>query len=62
MDLRCFGTHPRTWLIKLTYLWTDIVLIAGSALLFIVSFVLSVFLGLGGFTVPPWFLSLFGIG
>ena len=19
MDLRCFGTHPRTWLIKLTY-------------------------------------------
>jgi energy-coupling factor transport system permease protein len=62
MDLRCFGTHPRTWLIKLTYHWMDIVLIAGSALLFIVSFVLSVFLGLGGFTVPQWFLSLFGIG
>jgi energy-coupling factor transport system permease protein len=62
MDLRCFGTHPRTWLIKLTYRWTDIVLNAGSAIMFMGSFVLSVFLGLGGFTVPQWFLSLFGIG
>jgi len=62
MDLRCFGTHPRTWLIKLTYHWTDIVLIAGSALILIDSFVITVILGLGDFTVPQWFLSLFGIG
>jgi energy-coupling factor transport system permease protein len=62
MDLRCFGTHPRTWLIKLTYRWPDIVLIAGSALMLVVSLVLSVILGLGGFTVPQWFFSLFGVG
>jgi energy-coupling factor transport system permease protein len=62
MDLRCFGTHPRTWLIKLTYRWTDFVLITGSALMLISSIVITVFLGLGGFTVPQWFLSLFGIG
>ena len=61
MDLRCFGTHPRTWLIKLTYRWTDIALIAGSALIFVSSLVLTVFLGLGDFTVPQWFLSLFGV-
>jgi energy-coupling factor transport system permease protein len=62
MDLRCFGTHPRTWLIKLTYHWTDFALIAGSALLLIGSFIVTVFMGLGGFTVPQWFLSLFGVG
>jgi energy-coupling factor transport system permease protein len=61
MDLRCFGTHPRTWLIKLTYRWSDIVLIGASVLILLASFVITAILGLGGFTVPQWFLSYFGV-
>ena len=30
MDLRCFGTRPRTWLYKLAYHWQDILLIIFS--------------------------------
>ena len=61
MDLRCFGTHRRTWLVKLKYVWADYLLIAFSALLLVGSFFITTVLGLGGFTVPSWFLSLFGI-
>jgi energy-coupling factor transport system permease protein len=61
MDLRGFGTHPRTWLIKLTYRLIDILIIAGSVLLLASSFLLTTFLGVGGFAVPEWFLSLFGV-
>lgn len=61
MDLRCFGTHRRTWLVKLTYRWTDYLLIVFSTLLLAASFVLTTVFNLGGFTVPAWFLSLFGI-
>lgn len=61
MDLRCFGTHPRTWLIKLTYRWTDFLIIAGSVVLLITSFLLTTILGVGGFTVPDWFLSWVGV-
>jgi energy-coupling factor transport system permease protein len=61
MDLRCFGTHPRTWLIKLTYTNWDRLLIVFSFVLLIASFILAIFLGLGGFTVPEWFLSLAGV-
>jgi energy-coupling factor transport system permease protein len=61
MDLRCFGTHSRTWLIKLTYRWTDFLIIAISVVLLITSFVLTTILGVGGFVVPEWFLSLFGV-
>jgi energy-coupling factor transport system permease protein len=61
MDLRCFGTQPRTWLIKLTYRWPDYLIIAGSVVLLIASFGLTTVLGLGGFVVPEWFLSLFGV-
>jgi energy-coupling factor transport system permease protein len=58
MDLRCFGTHKRTWLIKLVYRKSDYLLIAFSVLLILASFILAVILGVGGFTVPSWFLSL----
>jgi len=61
MDLRCFGTHPRTWLIKLTYAWSDYLLNAASIMILVTSFILTTVLGIGGFTVPDWFLSLFGI-
>ncbi len=61
MDLRCFGTHPRTWLIKLTYHWTDYALIIFSAFMLITSFILTTLLGIGGFTVPGWFLGLAGV-
>jgi energy-coupling factor transport system permease protein len=61
MDLRCFGTHPRTWLIKLTYTNWDRLLIAFSVILIVASLILSTFMGLGGFTVPEWFLSLVGV-
>jgi energy-coupling factor transport system permease protein len=60
MDLRCFSTHPRTWLIKLTYRWADYLIIAGSAALLIISFILTTVFGIGGFTVPEWFLSWVG--
>jgi energy-coupling factor transport system permease protein len=60
MDLRCFGTHKRTWLVKLTYRKWDIALIVFSVLLIVTSIILTSFMGLGGFTVPSWFLSLAG--
>lgn len=60
MDLRCFGTHPRTWLIKLVYHHYDIALIVFSALILVGSFVLTAIFKVGGFTVPGWFLALAG--
>jgi energy-coupling factor transport system permease protein len=60
MDLRCFGTHKRTWLVKLTYRKRDIALIVFSVLLISTSLFLTSVMGLGGFTVPSWFLTLVG--
>lgn len=60
MDLRCFGTHKRTWLVKLTYRKWDIALNVFSVLLIVTSLILTSVMGLGGFTVPSWFLSLAG--
>lgn len=60
MDLRCFGTHKRTWLVKLTYRKRDIALIVFSVLLIATSLILTSVMGLGGFTVPSWFLTLVG--
>ena len=57
MDLRAFGTGPRTWLIKLKYRKRDYALIAfGLAVLFI-ALGLSLF-GFGGFWVPQSLLNL----
>ena len=60
MDLRCFGTHKRTWLVKLTYRKRDIALIVFSVLLIVTSLILTSVMGMGGFTVPSWFLTLVG--
>jgi energy-coupling factor transport system permease protein len=60
MDLRCFGTHKRTWLVKLTYRKRDIALIVFSVLLISTSLFLTSVMGMGGFTVPSWFLTLVG--
>jgi len=59
MDLRAFGTGPRTWLIKLQYQPRDYALMAFGVLLFLVSMAASL-LGLGGFWVPPFMLQAFG--
>jgi energy-coupling factor transport system permease protein len=61
MDLRCFGTQPRTWLIKLVYQRFDYAWNVFSVVLIVVSLVLTVIVGVGGFTVPNWFLSLAGV-
>ena len=51
MDLRAFGTCPRTWLVQLRYQPHDRVLIAVGVVLMIVSVVLA-FNGMGKFWVP----------
>jgi len=58
MDLRCFGTLPRTWLIELIYRRSDLVLIFLSFLLISLSLIVTSILGYGEFTVPSWFISL----
>lgn len=57
MDLRCFGTQPRTWVHNLTYRRWDIVLIAASIIIFVASFVLRFALRIGDFWVPAWALA-----
>jgi energy-coupling factor transport system permease protein len=59
MDLRAFGSGPRTWLDELKYRRRDYILIACSVFLFVVSVVLSLF-GFGQFWVPESLLRLFG--
>jgi energy-coupling factor transport system permease protein len=57
MDLRGFGTGPRTWWEKLTYARRDHILLVFSALLLIGSTVLNL-LGFGEFWVPPFLLDM----
>ena len=57
MDLRCFGLQKRTWVYKLTYRKRDYVLIAAGVLIFLASFVLRTFLGIGDFWMPDWLLG-----
>jgi energy-coupling factor transport system permease protein len=59
MDLRAFGTGPRTWLIELRYQTRDYILIGTGAALFLVSMAASL-LGLGQFWVPPSLLRYLG--
>jgi len=54
MDLRCFGTQPRTWVHRLTYKRWDYVLIGVMVVLFIVAAVVRHIFGIGDFWVPPW--------
>jgi energy-coupling factor transport system permease protein len=60
MDLRCFGTRPRTWVHELTYRRRDHVLIGVSVLIFVVSLVLRYGLNIGRFWVPDWALAWAG--
>ncbi|MCS6911071.1 MAG: energy-coupling factor transporter transmembrane protein EcfT, partial [Anaerolineales bacterium] len=59
MDLRAFGTQPRTWLDELTYRPHDRVLIAFGVVLMFVSLSLAV-LGYGQFWVPEAALRAWG--
>jgi energy-coupling factor transport system permease protein len=55
MDLRAFGTGPRTWLEELRYTALDYALTAFSVAMLLGSTVLNL-LGYGDFWVPPWLL------
>ncbi len=59
MDLRAFGTGPRTWLHRLSYDRRDKVLIAVSVGVFVLSTASSL-LGWGKFWVPEWLLQMAG--
>ena len=56
MDLRCFGTRPRTWLYKLVYHWQDIVLIILGIGMLIGGIVANYAFHIGGFWVPDFWL------
>ncbi|MFQ5399938.1 MAG: energy-coupling factor transporter transmembrane component T family protein [Anaerolineae bacterium] len=57
MDLRAFGTRPRTWFEHLKYTRLDYVLIIFSVSLLVVSTILNL-RGYGDFWVPPFLLNL----
>jgi energy-coupling factor transport system permease protein len=59
MDLRAFGTAPRTWLKKLKYAPRDYVIIGLGVAIFITCCVLKWGFGIGGFFVPEFFTKLF---
>jgi len=61
MDLRCFGTEPRTWIHELSYKRWDYVLIGVSILVFVASLVVRYGFRVGTFWVPDWALA-WGIG
>jgi energy-coupling factor transport system permease protein len=60
MDLRCFGTHPRTWLCKLTYHWQDYALIALSIVFLVGGVILKYAFHFGDFWVPEFWLRMAG--
>ena len=60
MDLRCFGTRPRTWLVKLTYHWQDIFLIILGIGMLVCGIVANYAFHIGGFWVPDFWLRLAG--
>ncbi|MGD8244413.1 MAG: energy-coupling factor transporter transmembrane component T [Anaerolineae bacterium] len=57
MDLRAFGVGPRSWVHRLSYQRRDRMLIAISALIFVVSTALSI-IGVGRLWVPQALLRL----
>ena len=57
MDLRSFGTQPRTWLEELHFLPLDYVLIIVSIGLIVGSTVLNL-MGIGDFWVPPFLFNI----
>lgn len=59
MDLRAFGTAPRTWLKELTYAPRDYAMIAFGVIILIACCVLKWGFGIGYFFVPDFFTNLF---
>jgi energy-coupling factor transport system permease protein len=59
MDLRAFGTKPRTWLKELHYAPRDYFIIGLGVAIFITCCVLKWGFGIGGYFVPDWFTRLF---
>ena len=59
MDLRAFGTKPRTWLKELHYAPRDYFTIALGVAIFITCCVLKWGFGIGEYFVPDWFTRLF---
>ncbi len=58
MDLRAFGTAPRTWLKELHYESRDYIMLAFGVLIFIACCILKWGFGIGGFFVPDFFTQL----
>jgi energy-coupling factor transport system permease protein len=56
MDLRCFGTQPRTWIYQLKYHWWDFVVIGLGVAIFIASILLNLVFHQGGFWAPALFV------
>lgn len=57
MDLRAFGTAPRTWLKDLKYAPRDYAMIGLGVILFVACCVLKWGFGIGGFFVPEFFTN-----
>lgn len=58
MDLRAFGTAPRTWLKDLRYAPRDHILLGIGLAIFIACCLLKWVFGIGGFFVPDFFTQL----
>ena len=58
MDLRAFGTAPRTWLKNLKYAPRDYFIIGLGVAIFVTCCVLKWGVGIGGFFVPEFFTRL----
>lgn len=59
MDLRAFGTKPRTWLKELRYQARDYFMIGLGVVIFLTCCILKWGFGIGGYFVPEWFSRLF---
>jgi energy-coupling factor transport system permease protein len=57
MDLRAFGTRPRTWLKELHYAPRDYFIIGLGVVIFFACCILKWGFGIGGFIVPDFFLN-----
>ena len=58
MDLRAFGTAPRTWLKELHYARRDYFMIGFGVAIFLAFTILKWGFGIGGFFVPDFFTNL----
>jgi energy-coupling factor transport system permease protein len=58
MDLRAFGTKPRSWLMELHYAPRDYFMIGLGVAILVGCCVLKWGFGIGGYFVPDWFARL----